>query len=181
MSRVVRAERFAALALCQIIVALIPLLGALAQSPASAGTPAPRVDLVPAARFNEMLRFSTIMGSMGGTVAVAWDDQASYMLVRRTKASEVEEHSRWDDLVIVRSGTGAIIFGPRARGARYLAPGELRGGVLTTQESRVLRAGDLARVPAGVPHAFVPSSSEPWVLLIVKVRRPTRPLKRSAK
>lgn len=91
------------------------------------------------------------MGSMGGTVVVAWDEQASYMLVRRTKPSEAEKHSRWDEVVIVRSGTGAIVFGPRTRGTRLLAPGELRGGVLSSKEARVLRVGDLARIPAGVP------------------------------
>lgn len=71
------------------------------------------------------------------------------------------------------------MYGPRVQGARFLAPGELRGGVLARREARVLRVGDLARIPAGVPHAFVPSGSEPWELLIVKVRRPNRPLKRT--
>jgi hypothetical protein len=39
--------------------------------------------------------------------------------------------------------------------------------------------GDLARIPAGVPHAVLPSGSEPWEMLVVKVRRPAKPLKRT--
>ena len=33
---------------------------------------------------------------------------------------------------------------------------------------------------AGVPHAFVPGGSEPWELLVIKVRRPDEPLRRTA-
>jgi hypothetical protein len=106
----------------------------------------PSIDYVPAYRFDQIRSFAKGTGTNGGTVAVALDQQTSYMLVRRTTESDVEEHSRWDAL-----------------GAR---------------ESRVLHVGDMARIPAGVPHAFVPSGTEPWELLIVKVRRPHLPLKR---
>ena len=138
------------------------------------------IDYVPAYRFDYVRAYAVNSRTVGGTVAVAWDEQTSYMLVRRTAESEVEEHSRWDDVLLVRSGTGAIVYGSRATGAKLVAPGELRGGALTTRESRVLRVGDMARIPAGVPHAFVPSSAEPWELLIVKVRRPNKPLRRTA-
>ena len=66
--------------------------------------------------------------TMVAIVAVAPDEQTVYMLVRRTTESDIEEHSRWDDI----------------------------------KESRVLRRGDVARVPAGMPHRFVPSGGEPW-------------------
>jgi len=138
------------------------------------------IDYVPAYRFDYVRDYAVHTRTMGGTVAVAWDEQTAYMLVRRTAESEVEEHSRWDDVLLVRAGTGAIVYGARARGARVIAPGELRGGTLTTKESRVLHVGDMVRIPAGVPHAFVPGGTEPWELLVVKVRRPDRPLKRSA-
>ena len=162
------------------IVAALVLAPCAVVTAFAARRPSVKIDYVPAYRFDQIRGFAKAMGTVGGTVAVAWDQQTSYMLVRRTDESEVEEHSRWDDVLLVRAGAGAIVFGPRARGARLLAPGELRGGALTARESRVLRVGDMARIPAGVPHAFVPSGTEPWELLIVKVRRPHLPLRRTA-
>lgn len=163
-----------------IVTALALVPCAVATAFAAAQRRRPIVDYVPAYKFDYLRSYAVNTRTIGGTVAVAWDQQTSYMLVRRTEESQIEEHSRWDDVLLVRAGTGAIVFGRRARGARLVAPGELRGGTLTTRESLVLRVGDMARIPAGVPHAFVPSGAEPWELLIVKVRRPNRPLKRTA-
>ena len=112
-------------------------------------------------------------------VFTAPDGQTSYMMVLRTKASDVEEHSRWDDLIIVRSGKGSVEIGPKTNGARVLAPGELRGGTITAPSRLELRTGDIARIPAGVPHSFIPDEAEPWEFLLLKVRRPTKPLKRA--
>jgi mannose-6-phosphate isomerase-like protein (cupin superfamily) len=162
------------------IVAALVLAPCAVATAFAARRPAATIDYVPAYRFEQIRGFAKAMGTVGGTVAVGWDQQTSYMLVRRTQESEIEEHSRWDDVLLVRAGTGAIVFGPRARGARLVAPGELRGGALATRESRVLHGGDMARIPAGMPHAFVPSGDEPWELLIVKVRRPNLPLRRTA-
>ncbi len=139
---------------------------------------ASRADYVPAERYNEIRALVTRMRAEGGELFIAPDQQTSYMVLRRTTESEVEEHSRWDDILIVRAGTGSIELGARTTGARMAAPGELRGGRITTPRRMVLRPGDVARIPAGVPHAFVPSGSEPWEMLVVKVRRPNKPLKR---
>ena len=164
----------------RVVAAVILVPCAVATAFAAVRRPAAMIDYVPAYRFDYVRQYAVNSRTVGGTVAVAPDEQTAYMLVRRTAESEVEEHSRWDDVLLVRSGTGAVVFGARARGARVIAPGELRGGALATRESRVLRVGDMARIPAGVPHAFVPSGAEPWELLIIKVRRPNRPLRRSA-
>ena len=141
--------------------------------------PRPKLDYIPASDFAQRSDYAARTKTIGGTVAVSDDEQTVYMLVRRRKESDIEEHSRWDDILLVRSGTGAIEFGAKTRGARVLAPGEIRGGELVSPESRVMHPGDMARIPAGTPHRFVPSGNEPWELLIVKVRRATLPLKRS--
>jgi mannose-6-phosphate isomerase-like protein (cupin superfamily) len=156
------------------LLALVPCTVATAL--AAARWAPPVIDYVPAYRFAEIRGFAMGTGTMGGTVATAADQQTSYMLVRRTHESEVEEHARWDDVLVVRAGVGAVVFGTRTGSPRVVSPGERRGGLLASPESRVLRVGDVARIPAGVPHAFVPSGTEPWELLIVKVRRPKRSL-----
>lgn len=160
--------------------ALVLVPFGVATAVAAVRRPPVRIDYVPSSRIDEIRSFAKAMNTGGGTVANAWDLQTSYMLVRRTTESDVEEHSRWDDVILVRAGNGAVIFGPRAKGARAVAAGELRGGALVTRESRVLHPGDIARVPAGVPHAFIPAPGEPWELLIVKVRQGEKPLRRSA-
>jgi mannose-6-phosphate isomerase-like protein (cupin superfamily) len=147
------------------------------RTPAGAG--GRRIDYIPAERFAEARTRVTNSRSVGASVFVAPDQQTAYIVVRRTVASEVEEHSRWDDLVIVQGGRGAIDLGRGAtKGARFVAPGELRGGELLRPGRVELRPGDVVRVPAGMPHSFVPLSQEPWELLLIKVRRPDKPLKR---
>jgi mannose-6-phosphate isomerase-like protein (cupin superfamily) len=138
---------------------------------------ASRVDYVPVERFAQIRTLVDGAHAEGGTLFIAPDQQTSYMLLRRTAAGAVEEHSRWDDVLIVRSGRGVVELGPRTVGARVAAPGELRGGTLVEARRLVLRTGDVARIPAGVPHAFHPEGAEPWEVLVVKVRRPGKPLK----
>jgi mannose-6-phosphate isomerase-like protein (cupin superfamily) len=148
-------------------------------APKAGNDPGRRIDYIPAERFAEARARVANTRSVGTSVFVAPDQQTAYMVVRRTVASEVEEHSRWDDLVVVQGGRGAIDLGRGAtKGARFVAPGELRGGELLRPGRVELRPGDVVRIPAGVPHSFVPLSQEPWELLLIKVRRPSKPLKR---
>ena len=159
-------------------LALVPV--AVAATRFVSVRPRPKIDFVPASTFEERSDYAARTKTIGGTVAMSDDEQTVYMLVRRRTESDIEEHSRWDDILLVRSGTGEIEFSEKTRGARVIAPGEVRGGELVDPQARVMHPGDMARIPAGTPHRFVPSGSEPWELLIVKVRRGNLPLKRSA-
>ena len=136
-----------------------------------------RLDYVPSERYEDIRNFVVRARVEGATVFNSPDNQTSYLLVRRTNPSNVEEHSRWDDLIIVQSGTGDVEVGAKTTGARFLAAGEMRGGTITTPSRVSLRAGDVARIPAGVPHAFTPTGTMPWEFLLIKVRRPNKPLK----
>jgi mannose-6-phosphate isomerase-like protein (cupin superfamily) len=113
----------------------------------------------------------------GTIVLTSTDEQTTYLLVRRTTSSKPEVHARWDDLVIVRSGTGAIEMGDSLVGSRYRAPGELIGGKLTRSYQIVVHAGDIVRIPAAVPHAFVVSGAEALEYLVIKQRRQTLPIR----
>ena len=137
-----------------------------------------RLDYVPTERTDDLRNYIVRARAQGGTLFNSPDGQTNYRLVRRTAESEVEEHSRWDDLIIVQSGAGEIQVGPKTKGSRFMAAGELRGGTITAPSRVSLRVGDVVRIPAGVPHSFAPSSAEPWEFLLIKVRRPNKPLKR---
>jgi mannose-6-phosphate isomerase-like protein (cupin superfamily) len=141
-----------------------------------------KLDYVPAARFAEARRRTASAKSQGSPVHVAADQSTSYALVVRTDTSRVEQHARWDDVIVVQAGRGVVQFGERAEGRELLAAGEYRGGTLTKAYRLELGPGDVVRIPAGVPHAFWPvrstdgASSAPFEYLIVKVRRGERTL-----
>jgi mannose-6-phosphate isomerase-like protein (cupin superfamily) len=137
-----------------------------------------KVDYVPQGRYDELRDWVVRAHASGGTLFNSPDGQTNYMMVLRTKPSDVVEHSRWDDLVIVRAGSGTVEVGPRTKGARFLAAGELRGGTITNPSRLTMGPGDIARIPAGIPHAFTPNGPEPWEFWLVKIRRPNKPLKR---
>jgi mannose-6-phosphate isomerase-like protein (cupin superfamily) len=137
-----------------------------------------KVDYVPQGRYDDLRNWVIRSKAEGGTLFNSPDGQTNYMMERRTTPSDVEEHSRWDDVIIVRSGAGTVEVGPRTKGARFMAAGELRGGKIMAPSTLELRPGDITRIPAGIPHAFTPVGSEPWEFLIIKVRRPNKPLKR---
>jgi mannose-6-phosphate isomerase-like protein (cupin superfamily) len=137
-----------------------------------------RLDYVPAERFDHIRDIVVRTNREGATLFNAPDEQTSYMLLRRTKPSQVELHSRWDDLIVVRSGRGSVEVGPRVTRARQAGTGELRGGSIEGPTRLSLKPGDVTRIPAGVPHAFIPEGTEPWEMLVIKVRRPEKPLKK---
>jgi mannose-6-phosphate isomerase-like protein (cupin superfamily) len=113
----------------------------------------------------------------GRTLLTSDDQQTTYLIVRRTVASEPEVHARWDDIVIVRSGTGAIEMGDSLVKSRLRAPGERAGGELVKKTQLVVRAGDVVRIPAAVPHSFLVSGTEPLEYLLIKVRRQELPIR----
>jgi mannose-6-phosphate isomerase-like protein (cupin superfamily) len=114
---------------------------------------------------------------VGMTVLTSADEQTTYLIVRRTTSSQPEWHARWDDLVIVRSGAGVIVFGDSLVGSTLRAPGERRGGTFTRNYQIVVRPGDIVRIPAAVPHAFVVAGKEPLEFLLVKTRRQNLPIR----
>ena len=117
---------------------------------------------------------------VGMTVLTSADLQTTFLVVRRITSSQPEVHARWDDIVLVRSGTGVIIFGDSLVGSTLRAPGERRGGRFVTNYQIVVRAGDVVRIPAAVPHAFVVSGTEPLEYLVIKTRRQELPIRWTA-
>lgn len=76
----------------------------------------------------------------------------TYLAIRRDRSGEVEVHAAWDDVIVVQEGTGTVLFGGRVSGDRETAPGERRGGQVSGGSTRVLAAGDVMVIPAGMPH-----------------------------
>ena len=91
-----------------------------------------------------------------------------YMAVIRKEPGEPELHSDWDDVVIVRSGTGVLQTGSELVGQRLMSPGNWRGGTIQHSDTRQLSEGDIVVIPAGIAHQFTPSGTRPLTYWAVK-------------
>jgi mannose-6-phosphate isomerase-like protein (cupin superfamily) len=100
--------------------------------------------------------------SWGATLLTSGNEQTNFQLVRRVVSGQPEQHARWDDLMIVRSGTGAVVTGDSLIGSAYRAPGERAGGHFGKSYEIAIHAGDVIRIPAAVPHAVIVSGSRRW-------------------
>ena len=140
-----------------------------------------RIDFVPASTADAAFRSGFNRGSpaevLGTTLLTSGDEQTNFELVRRKVSGKPEVHARWNDLMIVRSGTGAIITGDSLVGSTYRAPGERAGGHFGKTYEIALHAGDVIRIPAAVPHQVIVSAKEPLEYLLIKERRQELPIR----
>jgi mannose-6-phosphate isomerase-like protein (cupin superfamily) len=139
-----------------------------------------RIDFIPASVTNGALKGSRNRGNskvLGSTLLTSGDEQTNFMLIRREVSGEPEMHARWDELMIIRSGTGAIVTGDSLVGSTYRAPGERAGGRFSKSYEIVLHAGDVIRIPAAVPHEVVVSGTQPLEYLLIKQRRQELPIR----
>jgi uncharacterized protein GlcG (DUF336 family) len=87
---------------------------------------------------------------------------------RREAPGEVEYHEHTVDVMHVVEGNATVVLGGTMRGAREIAPGELRAAAVDGGERRDLRPGDVLAIPSGVPHQSV-DVSKPFLYFVVKV------------
>jgi mannose-6-phosphate isomerase-like protein (cupin superfamily) len=139
-----------------------------------------RIDFIPASTADGAFRGSNNRGNakvLGTTLLTSADEQTNFELVRREVSGQPEVHARWDDLMIIRSGTGAIVTGDSLVGSVYRAPGERAGGHFGKSYEIVLHVGDVIRIPAAVPHQVVVSGALPLEYLLIKQRRQELPIR----
>jgi mannose-6-phosphate isomerase-like protein (cupin superfamily) len=109
------------------------------------------------------------------------DRRAQFILNRRTGPSDPEVHADWDDVIVFQSGVGTLRFGGRLIGARALSETERRGGQLDNALETKVSAGDVLRVPSGVPHQIAPMGDAPLVYLVMKLKAPLEILPETGK
>ena len=140
-----------------------------------------RIDFVPAsttdAAFSREFNRGSAKEVLGTTLLTSGDEQTNFELVRRRVSGKPEIHARWDDLMFIRSGTGAVITGDSLVGSTYRAPGERAGGQFRKTYEIALHAGDVIRIPAAVPHQVIVSANQPLEYLLIKQRRQELPIR----
>jgi mannose-6-phosphate isomerase-like protein (cupin superfamily) len=93
------------------------------------------------------------------------------MLSFRSRSGEAEVHERFADLFYVLAGKATLVTGGVVAGARMVAPGETRGASIEGGARQTLRAGDMAHVPAGIPHQMLVAGENTITCLVMKVQQ----------
>ncbi|MGO9433902.1 MAG: hypothetical protein ACLPH3_07355 [Terracidiphilus sp.] len=104
-----------------------------------------------------------------------YPQHAIHLLVR-SRNGGAELHERFADLFYVIDGRAALLTGGTVADAKMIATGEIRGSSVQGGVQQELRAGDVAHVPAGLPHQMLVSGDKFVTCLVVKVQQePQKP------
>jgi mannose-6-phosphate isomerase-like protein (cupin superfamily) len=93
------------------------------------------------------------------------------MLSFRARDGVAELHENFADLFYVLDGRATLVTGGTVVGAETIAPGEIRGASIEGGVRQELRAGDVAHVPAGVPHQMLVSGDKTFTAFVVKIEQ----------
>jgi glc operon protein GlcG len=95
--------------------------------------------------------------------------QATYsaLYVRRTAPGLAEVHEQWADVWYVVRGSATLVTGGTLVEGAPTDPGEIRGKGIKGGEERPLKGGEVAVIPAGVPH-WISTIKGEVVYLVVK-------------
>lgn len=91
------------------------------------------------------------------------------MLSFRSRSGEAEVHADHADLFYVLDGRATLVTGGSVVGARAVGRGEMRGDSIEGGTRQDLRAGDVAHVPAGVPHQMLVAGDKTVTCFVMKV------------
>jgi mannose-6-phosphate isomerase-like protein (cupin superfamily) len=93
------------------------------------------------------------------------------MLSFRARDGVAELHENFADLFFVLDGRATLLTGGMVEGAETIGPGEIRGASIEGGLRQELRAGDVAHVPAGVPHQMLVSGDKTFTAFVVKIEQ----------
>ena len=107
-------------------------------------------------------------GSAGETLKEY--QQHCAMLSFRSRDGEAEVHENFADVFYVLDGRAKLVTGGTVAGARLTKAGETRGDSIEGGARQELRAGDVAHVPAGLPHQMLVAGEQTVTCLVLKVQ-----------
>jgi mannose-6-phosphate isomerase-like protein (cupin superfamily) len=97
--------------------------------------------------------------------------QHATMLSFRARDGVAELHENFADLFVVLDGRATLVTGGTMMGAETIGPGEIRGASIEGGVRQELRAGDVAHVPAGVPHQMLVLGDKTFTAFVVKIEQ----------
>jgi mannose-6-phosphate isomerase-like protein (cupin superfamily) len=92
------------------------------------------------------------------------------MLSFRSRDGEAEMHQNFADLSFVLAGAATLMTGGTLIRPRVVGPGETRGDSIEGGARQELKAGDVAHVPAGLPHQMLVAGEKSVTCFVIKVQ-----------
>lgn len=92
------------------------------------------------------------------------------MLSFRGRSGVVEVHENFADVFYVLEGRATLLTGGTVVEVVAVGPGETRGASLEGGARQELRPGDVAHVPAGVPHQMLVAAEQTVACLVIKIQ-----------
>jgi mannose-6-phosphate isomerase-like protein (cupin superfamily) len=93
------------------------------------------------------------------------------MISFRARNGVAELHENFADLFYVLEGRATLVTGGTMVGAETVGSGEIRGASIEGGVRQELRAGDVAHVPAGVPHQMLVAAEKIFTSFVVKIQQ----------
>jgi mannose-6-phosphate isomerase-like protein (cupin superfamily) len=157
----------------QIMKELLPAEKEVAPPPAAAKGPRNPVDHWSPAILLERGAYLRKMATYGdGSASETLKEYPGHstMLSFRSRDGDAEVHQDFADLFYVLEGRAVMVTGGTVKGARIVAPGEMRGVAIEGGTRQEMKAGDLVHVPAGLPHQMLVSGEKTVTCFVVKIQ-----------
>ena len=120
----------------------------------------------------------TSAADINGAVAKTTDGAAARQLktdtstqvwaIRRDAPGQVELHVKFNDVIVAREGTVAVLIGEKVEGNREVKPNEWLGGKIIGGRTYTLAPGDVLFIPAGLGHLMTPPPGGSFSYLVIK-------------
>lgn len=100
------------------------------------------------------------------------DDFGSHstQVSHREGPGEAEVHDTDNDLFVVQSGQATLVVGGKVESPRTISAGEIRGPSISGGEKKVLKPGDIAHIPAKVPHQLLIDQGKEFTYFVMKTK-----------
>jgi mannose-6-phosphate isomerase-like protein (cupin superfamily) len=93
-----------------------------------------------------------------------------FMLSHREADGIAELHETQADVFFVQSGSASLLVGGTMVGGETVEPHEKRNGKIEGGVRKQLSAGDVVRIPAGVPHQILLEGAKEFTYFVIKVK-----------
>lgn len=94
---------------------------------------------------------------------------SSTRLAFRYQDGKAEMHEQLEDVFVVLQGTATLITGGTIENPVTSAPNEIRGSSIQQGVRKKLQEGDIAHIPAGVPHQVLLDSGGTFTYFVAKI------------
>ena len=126
----------------------------------------------PAILLERAARLHTLAAHADGSASETLSEYPRHftMLSFRSRDGQAELHKNFADLFYILDGCATLVTGGSLAGAVTIGPGEVRGVSVEGGARQELTAGDVAHVPAGVPHQFLVPGGKTVTSFVVKIQ-----------